>query len=71
MDPQDQLNFLRSPGYPAEFLRIGNVPRQGGIVCGDNPWLHARLVDGFQAGRDAEGKQIFTWKERKPPKPQG
>ena len=42
-------------------------PTTGEIHCGHNPWLYARCVDDLTVERDANGKEMVTWKER--PKP--
>ena len=39
-------------------------PWEGEVLCGDDPYLRARLVDFLIVERDVDGKEIATWKER-------
>jgi hypothetical protein len=59
----------KSSPYLAKYDTIHGVPWQGGIVCGHNPWLHARLVDKLTLKIDKNGQEILTWKERNKPNP--
>jgi hypothetical protein len=53
--------------YPAQFATLNDVPWEGEIICGHNPYLRARLVDDLSIEVLAEDKEKATWKER--PKP--
>jgi hypothetical protein len=67
--PFEQLEIvfgLRSNPYPATFgsLKDGAAGLwQGEVICGDNPWLRARLVDNLIISPDGEP----TWEERPRP----
>jgi hypothetical protein len=51
--------------YPAQFGQTKESdPWEGEIHCGDDPYLHARIVDELTVERDVEGKEKTTWKER-------
>ncbi len=39
-------------------------PWEGEILCGDDPYLRARLVDDLTVERDADGHEKPVWKER-------
>ena len=53
--------------YPAKFGTLDDVPWDGEIICGHNPYLRGRLVEDLTVQRDANGKETANWKER--PKP--
>ena len=48
--------------YPAEFITVGAVRWSWRIICGDNPFLYARIVDRFTCVSDEES--TATWNER-------
>jgi hypothetical protein len=51
--------------YPAQFGQTTKGDQwECEIFCGDDPYLHARIVDGLVVERDSDGKEIATWKER-------
>jgi hypothetical protein len=52
--------------YPADFQTIDGVPCEGQIICGHNPWLHARLVDTLIIGTDGDGDETASWTDRYP-----
>lgn len=55
--------------YPAQFGKTPDgVPWEEEIICGNNPFLKARLVDNLAVEWDAEGKKKTSWNER--PQPQ-
>lgn len=56
--------YGRDP-YVAKFgqTKEGD-PWEGEILCGDDPYLRARLVDDLTVERDADGKEKTNWKER-------
>jgi hypothetical protein len=57
----------RTP-YPARFGQNANgEPWACEILCGDDPYLRARLVDDLTVKRGANGKEKVTWKERSRP----
>lgn len=53
--------------YPATFDDIDDIPWQGRIHCGHNPWLEARLVDNLRVFQNPNGDEQLSWDER--PKP--
>jgi len=69
----DQAEYARNKRhdpYPAEFGQtLDGSPWAGEIICGHNPFLHARLVDDLIVERNAEGKEKVLWKKR--PRPVG
>lgn len=52
--------------YPAEFPIIQGARWSGQVMCGANPWLLARRVDGLIIDVDTEGKQTAKWIDRYP-----
>jgi hypothetical protein len=51
--------------YPAKFGQTtAGHPWDGEILCGDDPYLHARVVNDLIVERGADGKEVATWKER-------
>jgi hypothetical protein len=58
------FNLKENP-YRAQFGTIGGIPWSGEIVCGDNPFLKARLVDDLVV----DGENNVTWTEC--PRPTG
>jgi hypothetical protein len=42
-------------------------PWEGEILCGDDPYLRARRVEGLIVEHDADGKEKPIWKERPRP----
>ncbi|MFP6888323.1 MAG: hypothetical protein VCF07_00995, partial [Nitrospinota bacterium] len=54
--------------YPAEFNKIKGVTWEGQIICGHNPYIYARLVEGLKVETDREGNENLKWNERPPPK---
>jgi hypothetical protein len=51
--------------YAARFGQTKEgEPWEGEVLCGNDPYLRARLVDDLIVGRDADGKDVTTWKER-------
>jgi hypothetical protein len=58
--------------YAARFGQTEDgEPWSGEILCGDDPFLRARLVDDLTVERDAGGKETAVWKERKRPRWEG
>ena len=47
--------------YPAKFNKINGVTWDGQIICGENPWLFARLVDNINIEISEDGKERVTW----------
>lgn len=58
------LNPKANP-YPAQFATIGDIPWHGEVICGDNPFLRARLVDDLLIDEHGEPR----WEERPRPVP--
>ena len=54
--------------YPAEWTHINGVPWHGELVCGDNPWMRARIVNNVSAKVGASGRPTLHWDERPRPK---
>jgi hypothetical protein len=52
--------------YPAKFGELTGIPWMGQIICGHNPWLFARLVDGLRV-EDLSGDEQAFWNERLKP----
>lgn len=52
--------------YPADFQTIDGVRCEGQIMCGHNPWLHARLVDNLIISTDGDGAEMASWTDRYP-----
>ena len=51
--------------YPAAFGQTTRgAPWEGEMFCGDDPYLHARIVNNLVVERDTDGKEVATWKER-------
>lgn len=51
--------------YQARFGQTTDgEPWASEILCGDDPFLRARLVDDLIVERDADGKETAVWKER-------
>jgi hypothetical protein len=48
--------------YPAQFSGFNGIRWEGQIICGDNPWLFARIVDNLTV--DPDNEQKTTWSER-------
>jgi hypothetical protein len=45
--------------------RVQHVTFEGEIVCGHNPWLYGRIVDGLTIRREPESDaERITWRER-------
>jgi len=60
--PLDQLQYARNSKnnpYPAQFEIIDGIPWGGSIICGHNPWLHARKVRDLRANNGT-----VAWEER-------
>ena len=63
----EQLSMMwpRRTQYAA---RLGQTkegdPWEGEVLCGDDPYLHARRVDDLIVERDADGHERAVWKER-------
>jgi hypothetical protein len=54
--------------YPARFGQTSDrQPWEGEVLCGNDPFLRARLVDDLIVERDADGNENVTWKERSRP----
>jgi hypothetical protein len=53
--------------YPAKFACVNDIPWNGQITCGHNPWLFARLVDNLAATGEPDDEEKVVWTER--PKP--
>jgi hypothetical protein len=65
----EQLSMMwprygRTP-YAAKFgqTKEGD-PWDGEVICGDDPYLRARLVNDLIIERDANGQERAVWKER-------
>jgi hypothetical protein len=57
----------RTP-HPARFGQTKEgEPWAGEILCGNDPFLRARIVDDLTVERDSEGGEIVNWKERSRP----
>ena len=70
LDQQASMQWPR-PGripYSAKFgqTKEGD-PWEGEIICGNDPYLHARLVDGLTVERDGNGVERPSWKDRPRP----
>ena len=51
--------------YAARFGQTKEgAPFAGEVLCGDDPYLRARLVDDLKVERDADGNEKPVWKER-------
>ena len=51
--------------YSARFGQNKNGnPWEGEIICGNDPYLKARIVDDLMVERDLDGRETVTWKER-------
>lgn len=51
--------------YAARFGQTADgEPWECEILCGDDPFLRARIVDDLTVERDAGGKETAVWKER-------
>lgn len=60
--PLDQLRCARNSKnnpYPAQFEIIDGIPWGGSIICGHNPWLHARKVRNLRVDN-----RTVAWQER-------
>ena len=55
--------------YPAKFGTLNNIPWQGEVDCGHNPWLHARRVRNFHVVVNDDGTHQTRWDEIPRPKP--
>lgn len=67
----DKIGVAKNPKgnpYPALYGDIEGVPWQGMIHCGDNPFLHARLVNDLCIEISDEGPDKLTWKNKPKPK---
>lgn len=54
--------------YPARFGQTDDgEPWAGEILCGDDPFLRARLVDELTVELNVDGKETAVWKERPRP----
>jgi hypothetical protein len=67
LDEQLSMMWPRH-GHTKYVARFGQTqqgdPWEGEIICGDDPYLRARLVDDLIVDRDADGKENARWKER-------
>jgi len=67
--PYEQLEIefgFRLNPYPATFGSLKDGPAvlwHGEVICGDNPWLRARLIDNLIIPPEGEA----TWDERPSP----
>jgi hypothetical protein len=59
----------RMPYRATLGLTTKGDPWDGEVLCGNDPYLRARLVDDLIIERNADGKEIAVWKER--PRSQG
>jgi hypothetical protein len=51
--------------YAARFGQTKEgEPWEGEVLCGNDPYLRARRVDDLIVKRDADGREVTTWKER-------
>jgi hypothetical protein len=51
--------------YGAKFGQTKNGrPWSGEVICGDDPYLRARIVDQLIVSCDSNGKETAVWKER-------
>ena len=56
------------PPYPARLGQTADGdPWEGEILCGNDPYLKARLVDDLTVERGADGNERVMWKERSRP----
>jgi hypothetical protein len=75
-DATDKLSALTHNPYKAHLGTIqvkvsGRSHRakwQGEVICGHNPFLHARLVDGLRTSSD-DAVAGLTWTDRARPEP--
>jgi hypothetical protein len=64
--PSERLRYangkkFKNP-YPAKFGTVEGVLFEGEIICGHNPYLHARRVDNCHVIGEG-GDEKLTWKE--------
>lgn len=60
-------NKQKFNSYPASFDDINGVPWNGRIVCGNDPFLVAEIVDDFVVIKNESGLDTATWRTRKKP----
>ena len=53
--------------YPARFGALTGIPWRGQVICGHNPWLFARKVDGVDVVENEDGDEVLVWSERPRP----
>ena len=71
-DATDKLSALTHNPYKAELETVEitisgitqRVRSQGEVICGHNPFLRARLVDGLRPADDDRAIGGLTWTER-------
>ena len=72
--PSDKLRVARDGRdrvYPAEFSRIGDVPWDGEIICGHDPFLRARRVRKLRLVETDMENTRLQWDEVQRPNPIG
>lgn len=74
-DATDKLGALTHNPYPAQFTTIRitvdgvpqNIPWAGEVICGHNPYLRARLVNGLRRSEPGSDVVGLVWDERPRP----
>lgn len=67
LDEQAEMQWPRHGRikYAARFGQTADgQPWECEVLCGNDPYLRARLVDDLTVERDADGKENAVWKER-------
>jgi hypothetical protein len=60
--------YGRTP-YAARLGQTANGdPWVGEVLCGDDPFLRARIVEGLKVERSEDGAEKVVWKERPRPR---
>ena len=53
----------RNNPYPALFGTIDGIPWSSEVICGHNPWLHARRVKNLSITINDDNTQEASWEE--------
>ena len=53
----------RNNPYPALFGTIDGIPWSSEVICGHNPWLHARRVKNLRVTINDDNTQEASWEE--------
>lgn len=64
--PSEQIGYANGRSFnpcPAHFDSVRGVVFSDRILCGDNPWLEVRKVDGLRAGSTPDEAGV-EWSER-------